>query len=405
MHDATPSPALALASRLDRLGTETAFAVSAAAHAWQQQGHRVYPLHLGDLNIPTPASIVRAMQQAVSSGHTGYCPGPGILPLRAALARDVGAKRGVTYAAEDVSIQPGGKPVIGKFLSAVMNAGDDVLCPRPGYPIYESQVNYLGGRVVPYAYREQHGAFRLDLESLEAAVTPRTRVLIVNDCHNPTGARCSHAELERVAAIARRHDLWVLSDEAYFEMCYEPGAVSLASLPGMRERTVILYTCSKRFAMTGWRLGAAIGPRPVIEAINRLNANAESCTTHFVQHAMVEALYAEVAGPASILATLRRRRDRLVAALNEIPGVAVAAPPATFYLFVDMRAVLDRLRLPHAGELMERALRETGVSFCTRRHFGDIAPGERETHVRFAYAGIDEDDLLAAIRALRGLTA
>ncbi len=177
-----------LANRLEKLGTETAFAVSAAAAEWASQGHRVYPFHLGDMNIPTPSNIVEAMNKAIADGYTGYCAGAGIPSLRAALADDVGRKRGVRYTPEQVSVQPGGKPVIGKFLSAVMNPGDEVLYPNPGYPIYESQIEYLGGVAMPYGFLETDQGFALDMETLQRSITPRTRVLIYNNYQNPTGA-------------------------------------------------------------------------------------------------------------------------------------------------------------------------------------------------------------------------
>lgn len=258
-----------LANQLDHLGTETAFAVSAAAAAWAAKGNKIYPFHLGDINIPTPANIVEATHKAIADGFTGYCPGAGIPDLRAAIARDVGAKRGLTYSADDVSIQPGGKPVISKFIMAVMNRGDEVLYPNPGYPIYESQIEYHGGIAVPYGYIETATGFALDFDAMKAAITDKTRALIYNNYQNPNGAQSSRKEMEELAALAIKHDLWVLSDDAYFEVQYSGVPLSIANIPGMQERTVILYTCSKRFAMTGWRLGAAIGPRAVIDVISK----------------------------------------------------------------------------------------------------------------------------------------
>ena len=268
-----------LAKQLQKLGTETAFAVSAVAAEWGAKGHKIYPFHLGDINIATPGNIVEATEKAIADGYTGYCPGAGIPELRAAIAVDVGAKRQLSYTADQVSIQPGGKPVIGKFLAAVMDPGDEVLYPNPGYPIYESQIEYQGGVAVPYGYVETASGFDLDLDAIEHGIGPRTRVLIYNNFQNPNGAESSPAEMERLAQLAIKHDLWVLSDEAYFEIQYSGQAESIVSLPGMQERSVILYTCSKRFAMTGWRLGAAIGPQAVIDVFNKLNTNIESCTT------------------------------------------------------------------------------------------------------------------------------
>jgi aspartate/methionine/tyrosine aminotransferase len=391
-----------LANRLEKLGTETAFAVSAAAAEWASQGHRVYPFQLGDMNIPTPANIVEAMNKAIKDGYTGYCPGAGIKELRAVLADDVGRKRGVTYTPEQVSVQPGGKPVIGKFLATVMNPGDEVLYPNPGYPIYESQIEYLGGVAVPYGFMETGTGFALDMETLRRSITPRTRVLIYNNYQNPTGADSARAEVEALAELAIQHNLWVLSDDAYYEIRYtsEP-PISIVNLPGMLERTVVLYTCSKRFAMTGWRCGAAIGPTAVINAINKLNTNDESCTTHFIQHAMAAAIPGDTRGPDAIVATLRERRDAAVAGLNAIEGISIAAPESTFYLFPNVTQIMARKGLTDVNELMREALVHTDVSFCTRKHFGRPLPGEQNHYIRLAYSGINAQDIQVGLQRLK----
>jgi len=390
-----------LAQRLDNLGTETAFAVSAAAAAWAAQGHKVYPFHLGDINIPTPDNIVEAALKAIRDGYTGYCPGAGIPALRDVIAQDVGAKRQVRYSAENVSVQPGGKPVIGKFLSAVLDPGDEALYPNPGYPIYESQIEYLGGIAVPYGYVENNGAYALDMDRIRAAITPRTRVLVYNNYHNPTGAQSSRQEMEELAELALRHDLWVLSDDAYHEMRYAGEPLSIVNLPGMQERTVILYTCSKRFAMTGWRIGAAIGPKEVIDAISKLNTNAESCTTHFMQHAMVEAIPGDTSGPDAILAELEARRDAAVAGLNAIDGISIAAPESTFYLYPNVTKIMERKGLQDVNQLMDEALKQSDVSFCTRHHFGRAVPGETQHYIRLAYSGIDVPSINEGLRRLK----
>jgi len=391
-----------LARQLDKLGTETAFAVSAAAAAWAAKGHKVYPFHLGDINLPTPANIVEATKKAIADGHTGYCAGAGIAPLRAVLAEDVGSKRGVKYSAENVSVQPGGKPVIGKFIAAVMNPGDEVLYPNPGYPIYESQIEYQGGVAVPYGYVETPSGFALDLDGLKASITPRARAIIYNNYQNPLGAQSTRQEMEEVAELAIANDLWVLSDDAYHEIRYGGESLSIVNLPGMQERTVILYTCSKRFAMTGWRLGAAIGPKEVIDVFNKLNTNAESCTTHFIQHALVGAIPGDTSGPDAIVATLRARRDAAVAGLNAIDGISIAAPESTFYLFPNVSKVMERKGLTDVNDLMRGALVQTDVSFCTRKHFGRPLPGRDNNFIRFAYSGISVADIEVGLQRLKG---
>ena len=390
-----------LAKQLERLGTETAFSVSAAAAAWGDKGNKIYPFHLGDINIPTPRNIVEATDKAIADGYTGYCPGAGIPELRAAIARDVGTKRDLNYSAENVSIQSGGKPVISKFIATVMNPGDEVLYPNPGYPIYESQIEYQGGIAVPYAYLETKKGFDLDLDSVKSKITPKTRALIYNNFQNPNSAESSQEEIEQLAELAIKYDLWVLSDEAYFEIQYSGKPESIVSLPGMQERSIILYTCSKRFAMTGWRLGAAIGPTSAIDIINKFNTNFESCTTHFIQKGMVEAIEGDTSGPDSIIEELRRRRDAAVAGLNAIDGISIAAPNSTFYLFPNVTDIMERKGFTDIDQLMDEALIETSVSFCTRKHFGRLLEGETNHYLRFAYSGIDIDDINEGMAKLK----
>lgn len=390
-----------LASRLQNLGTETAFAVSLAAADWAAKGNRVYPFHLGDMNLATPANVVAAMDRAIADGKTGYCPAAGIMPLREALADDVGQRRGLSFAPANVVVQPGGKPVIGKFIQTVMETGDEVLYPNPGYPIYESQIEYFGGTAVPYRYVETPTGFALDLEYLEAHITPRTTALIYNDLQNPLSSESSLEEMQAVAELAIRNNLWVLSDEAYFEMRYAGTSTSIASLPGMLERTVILYTFSKKFAMTGWRLGAAIAPVAVAEMIAKLNTNDESCTAHMVQWAGVEGITGDQSGPAALREVLRGRRDAAVDATNAIPGMHTARPDATFYLFVNVTDAMHAKGFTDVSEFATAALHHTGVSFCTRRHFGRPQPGEAQQYIRLAYSGISDADITEGLGLLR----
>jgi len=390
-----------LATRLSNLGTETAFAVSLAAADWAAKGNRVFPFHLGDMNLPTPANVVAAMDRAIAEGKTGYCAAAGIMPLREALAADVGSRRGLQFSAANVVVQPGGKPVIGKFIQTVMEPGDEVLYPNPGYPIYESQIEYFGGTAVPYRYIETPSGFALDLEYLESHITPRTTAIFYNDLQNPLSAESSEAEMEAVAALAMKHNLWVLSDEAYFEMRYSGTSRSIASIPGMQERTVILYTFSKKFAMTGWRLGAAIGPTEVAEQIAKLNTNDESCTAHFVQWAGIEGVTGDQSGPAALVDILRTRRDAAVDAVNAVPGMHTARPEATFYLFVNVTQAMAAKGFADVGEFATAALHNTGVSFCTRRHFGRPQPGEEQQYIRLAYSGISADDITEGLGLLR----
>ena len=390
-----------LAHRLDRLGTETAFSVAQAAAAWTAKGNRVYPFHLGDINIPTAPHIIEAMDRAIADGHTGYCPGPGIPQLREALAEDIGSRRGIGLSPDNVVVMTGGKPVITKFLQAVMNPGDEVLYPNPGFPIYESQIEYLGGTSVPYRYLPTEDGFAIDLDQVRASITPSTVAIIYNDLQNPISAESTAAEREAVAQIAQEHDLWVLSDEAYFETRYEGVSTSIASLPGMAERTVILYTFSKKFAMTGSRLGCAVAPPEIATVLGTLNTNDESCTTHYVQWAGIEALRGPQEPVHQMLDVLRERRDAACELVNAIPGMHVAVPQSTFYLFPDVTQAMESMGYTAVGDFATAALHQTGVSFCTREHFGRRQPDEDRQYIRLAYSGIDVADIREGLGRLR----
>jgi aspartate/methionine/tyrosine aminotransferase len=390
-----------LAERVDRLGTETAFAVSAEAAAYAAQGNKVYPFHIGDMNLATPANIQEAAIRAMHDGKTGYCPNGGIPQLREALAAELARTHGLALGPENVAVQPGGKPVIEKFLLTLVNPGDEVLYPNPGFPIYESQIEFQGGRAVPYGFVPGEENFLLDFEAIERSITPKTRAIIFNNLHNPTGAVSPRSEIEALAELCLKHDLYVLSDEAYWDIRYGGEAISIASLPGMAERTVILYTFSKKFAMTGWRLGGAIGPAEVISVIATLNVNEESCTNHFVQWAGVEALTGDQSGAAEILHVLQRRRDVAAEALNSIPGISCYSPTATFYLFPDVTGAMERVGATSYDDFRLRSLHETGCSFCTRLHFGSALPGEDRNYVRIAYSGINIDQIEEGLGKLK----
>ena len=387
--------------QLQNLGTETAFAVSAQAKEWAEKGNKVYPFHLGDINLPTPENIVEATIKSIKDGLTGYCPSEGIFSLREALANDVGLKRGVNYDPDNVAVQPGGKPTIGKFISSILNPGDEILYPNPGYPIYESQIEYQGGRAVPYSYTQTDSGFDIDIEKFKNSINDKTVAIIYNNYQNPISAESSEREMNDIAQIAIENDLWVLSDEAYFEIIYEGEAKSIVSIPGMKERTVILYTFSKKFAMTGWRVGGSIGPKEIIKRIAKFNVNAESCTTHFIQNAMVEALNGDQTGSIEILNKLRDRRDAAVKGLNAIDGIDISAPRTTFYLFPNVTRVMNRKGMQSVEELQNGALTKANVSFCTRDHFGRAQNDEDDYYIRLAYSGISTDNIAEGLANLK----
>lgn len=390
-----------LASRLDRLGTETAFAVAAAAAQWQGQGNEVFAFHLGDLDFPLAPHIAEAMDRAIAEGKKGYCPGPGIPELRAALAEDIGGRRGISYGPQNVTVMTGGKPVITKFIQAVVNPGDEVLYPNPGFPIYESQIEYFGGVAKPYRYLPTSSGFAIDLDQVRDLITDKTVAIIYNDLQNPISAESTPAEREAIAQLAIEHDLWVLSDEAYFEIRYQGQSESIAALPGMAERTVILYTFSKKFAMTGSRLGCAVAPPALSSVFSTMNTNDESCTTHFVQWSGLAALTGPQEPYRQMLGVLQERRDAACAIVNSTPGMSVEVPQSTFYLFPDVTGAVEIVGAASVEDFAQQALHQTGVSFCTRNHFGRSQPGEDRSYIRLAYSGLPVERLGTGLNRLK----
>ena len=392
---------MAFAKRMDLLGSETAFAVSAEAANLASTGIKIYPFHLGDINLPTPPSVVSAANKAIKDGKTGYCPAPGIPELRKALGKDVGDARSLSYGIENVSIQPGGKPSIGKYIAAAMEKGDVVLYPNPGYPIYESQIEFYRGVACPYGYVNTPEGLRLDFNAIEEGIKKGAKHIFYNNYNNPTGASSPDNEIERLANLVVENDMFLISDDAYFDTLYDGTPKSIASLPGMYERTLTMYTFSKKFAMTGWRLGGAIGPEEIIEQITRLNVNMESCTTHFVQHAGVAGLNAPKSETQEILDKLQGRRDILVEILNGIDGVVAHMPEAGFYVFPKITSLLQRLGFNDVEEFRKKVLKETGVSFCGRHHFGRPLENETDSYIRLAFSGISKDDLQEGMAKLK----
>ena len=378
---------------MDLLGSETAFAVSAEASNLAATGKKIFPFHLGDINLPTPKSVINAANNAINDGKTGYCPAPGIPQLREALAKDVGNARNIAYEIENVSVQPGGKPSIGKYIASMMEKGDSVLYPNPGYPIYESQIEFYRGIAIPYGYINTSDGLKLDFDAIEKGIKNGAKHIFYNNYNNPTGASSSEQEIERLAKLVIENNMFLISDDAYFDTLYDGVPKSIASYPGMYERTLTMYTFSKKFAMTGWRLGASIGPKEVIEQINRLNVNMESCTAHFVQYAGLAGLKAPKEETQEILDTLKVRRDALVGILDGIDGVETHLPEAGFYVFPKVTELLKNTGFDSVEKFRKTVLKETGVSFCGRHHFGRPLESEKDLYIRLAFSGISLNDL------------
>ena len=392
---------MSTAKRMDLLGSETAFAVSAEAASLASKGTKIYPFHLGDINLPTPKSVINAAQAAIEDGKTGYCPAPGIPELGEALANDVGSARGLDYGINNVSIQPGGKPSIGKYIAAMMEKDDIVLYPNPGYPIYESQIEFYRGIACPYGYINTPEGLRLDFNTIENGIKRGAKHIFYNNYNNPTGASSPDEEIERLAKLVIDNDMFLISDDAYFDTLYDGTPKSIASLPGMYDRTLTMYTFSKKFAMTGWRLGGAIGPEKIIEQITRLNVNMESCTTHFIQHAGVAGLKVPKAETQEILDELQIRRDILVDILNSIDGIEAHKPEAGFYVFPKITDLMAQIGFNDPEEFRKTVLEETGVSFCGRHHFGRPLDNEPDYYIRLAFSGINKEDLQEGMDKLK----
>lgn len=377
------------AQRMGQLGTETAFEVLARARALEATGRSVVHLEIGEPDFPTPEHIIEAGCRALRDGYTHYTPAPGIELLREAIARDASERRGVAFAPDEVVVTPGGKPIMFYTVLALVDEGDEVLYPNPGFPIYESMIQFVGGRALPMQIEEERD-FTLDVERLCASIGPRTRLVILNSPHNPTGGVLSAGDLQAIAdAVLRYPDVYVLSDEIYSRMLYSGEHTSIASLPGMRERTIVLDGFSKIYAMTGWRLGYGLFPRELAPAISKLMINSNSCTNAATQMAGLAALTGPQDAATAMVAEFERRRDVIVAGLNQIPGLTCRTPQGAFYAFPNITATGRTSR-----ELADYLLDSAGVAALAGTSFGAYGEG----YIRLSYANSVEQIQLALSR-------
>jgi len=379
-----------VATRMSRLGTESAFEVLARARALERAGREIIHLEIGEPDFDTPAHIREAAKRALDGGATHYGPAAGLPELREAIAKHVGLTRGVPVSPEEVVVTPGGKPIMFFTILALVNAGDEVIYPSPGFPIYESVVNFVGGVPVPIPLREESG-FGFDLDEFERRLSPRTRLIIVNSPQNPTGGVLDRRQLERIAAAAVERGITILTDEIYREFLYEGEFVSMLGFPGVREQAVLLDGFSKTYAMTGWRLGYGVMPVPLAEHVTRLMVNSASCTASFVQLAGIAALEGDQTPVTRMVEAFRRRRDLVVDGLNTLPGVSCIVPRGAFYAFPNV----TRLGRPSA-EIAERLLNEAGVALLAGTAFGAHGEG----YLRLSYAN-SEANLRAALERMR----
>jgi aspartate/methionine/tyrosine aminotransferase len=365
-----------IADRCRRMGTEAAFRVFARARALEAAGRDVIHLEMGEPDFPTPAPIREACVRALEAGHTGYAPAAGLPALREALAAHVARTRGLEVAPEDVVVTPGAKAVIFFTFLALVEEGDEVIHPDPGFPIFASMADALGAVRVPW-HPGSGTRTRPDLDALAARMGPRTRLLVLNSPGNPTGVVYRKEELARIAALCVEHDVAVLSDEIYAHILFGARHHSIAGEEGMRERTILLDGFSKTWSMTGWRLGWVVAPPGMAPVFEKLMTNSASCAVNFVQHAALAALTCPEETVQAMVDAFRARRDALVAGLQEVPGFACDRPEGSFFAFADVRGT-GRDAAALAAELLERA----GVACVEGRAFGEGGAG----HIRFSFA-------------------
>jgi len=361
---------------MSRLGTESAFEVLAKAQRLEAQGCSVIHLEIGQPDFQTPMNICQAAFQAMKDGYTGYAPAAGLPQLRQAIAQYVTQTRGVEVHPDEVVVTPGAKPIIFFTILALVDAGDEVIYPDPGFPVYESVINFVGGKAIPLPLREEVG-FRFRIADLEQAISPRTRLLILNSPQNPTGGVLQPEDLQAIADLAEQHNFYILSDEIYSRILYEQTHHSIMSLPGMKQRTILLDGYSKTYAMTGWRLGYGVAPQPLAQKLEQLTINSNSCTCSFTQIAGIEALTGTQEFVVQMVSEFRQRRDFIVDGLNAIAGIQCFKPTGAFYVFPNVK------QLPLSCDaLADYLLAEAGVAVLSGSAFGRFGEG----YLRLSYA-------------------
>jgi aspartate/methionine/tyrosine aminotransferase len=379
-----------LAERMSRLGTESAFEVLARAKAMEAAGRSIIHLEIGEPDFPTAPHIVEAAVDALHAGHTHYVPAPGIPALREAVAAFLERTGRLRTTPDRVVVTPGAKPIMFFAILALAGEGDEILYPDPGFPMYESITAFAGAVPVPVPLRERN-EFRVDVDELESLVTDRSKLLIINSPHNPCGSALTREDCEAIADIAMRHDLIVLTDEVYWAIRYGPQHASVLDVDGMADRTILLDGWSKSYAMTGWRLGFGVFPPALVEPVTRLAINSVSCTSAFSQYAAIAALEGSQQPVQEMVEEFRRRRDIIVAGLNDIPGVSCLEPRGAFYVFPNITGTGLT-----SAEVAARLLADAGVAALAGTAFGPCGEG----FVRFSYANSVEN-IKAALEAIR----
>ncbi len=372
---------LRLAKRMSRLGTETAFEVLVRARALESQGKSIVHLEIGEPDQDTPGNVIEAAVDALHHGYTHYGPSAGLPELRQAIADDVSRSRGIPVTSDQVVVVPGGKPIIFFTILSLIDVGDEVIYPNPGFPIYESMINFVGGKAIPIPLREER-EFRLDVNELAELITDRTKLIILNSPQNPTGGVMTRQDVQDVAAAIGTRDIMVMSDEIYHRLLFEGEHYSMAAVEGMRDRTIILDGFSKTYAMTGWRMGYGVMRPDLAVQMARLMTNSNSCTASFTQMAGVEALRGDQSEPEKMRLQFQERRDVFVKGINQIKGFSCLSPKGAFYTFPNIKQTGWASK-----KLADALLEEAGVAALSGTAFGSFGEG----YLRFSVANSVEN--------------
>ena len=364
------------ANRMSRLGTESAFEVLAKAKSLEAQGKDIIHLEIGQPDFTTPMNVCEAAFKAMKDGHTGYCPSAGLPEFREVVAQHISETRKINIHPDEVTVTPGAKPIIFFTILALVDDGDEVIYPEPGFPVYESVIDFIGGKAIPLPLREEVD-FRFRIEDLVDSITDRTKLLILNSPQNPTGGTLTASDLTAIAELAQQHRFYILTDEVYSRLLYEGTHQSILSLPGMKEQTILIDGHSKTYAMTGWRLGYGVAPREIADKITRLTINSNSCTATFTQIAGIEALTGPQTFVTQMVNEFQKRRDVIVDGLNAINGIKCVKPLGSFYVFPNVT------ELPlSCEEMADYLMDEVGVALLPGTAFGKFGDG----YLRLSYA-------------------
>lgn len=376
---------LKFADRISKLGTETAFSVLAVVNKLKAEGRDIVSFSIGEPDFDTPKNIIDSAKKALDEGWTHYGPSAGLDKTRETIAAYISKTRGIPVSPAEVVVTPGAKPVIFYTILSLIGEGDEVIYPTPGFPIYESVVNFAGGKAIPIALEEKN-EFSFDVEKLKSLVTPKTKLIIINSPQNPTGGVLSQDALNAIAKIAIENDIMVLSDEIYSRLVYDAPFFSISAIPGMKERTIILDGFSKTYSMTGWRLGYGVMPKEMADVVAKLITNCESCTASFTQIAGIEALTGDQAAADSMRDEFLARRNLIVAELNKLPGFKCLTPKGAFYAYPNVTEACKLIGVSTAKEFQEKLLHEGNVAILASTAFGQKPEDETQEYVRFSYA-------------------